>query len=395
MGDFGRRVILAKSRSKISKSGERLLIISIIVIIYMVFERSLIGVLNLQGGNNAQFVSTNTFVEYTVGLYPQFYVNDNNVFLSTNEGLYLYDANGNLSWQFPYNMDNILFRGSHNFVGAAETMGNSLYIASEDGIIYTKNFDYPILTFSINSIGFCAVILEYNDSYAIYVYDNNGNVLMETVFQDENIFPIAIDISDDGRIVAISFLNINNVNIQSNILFFYVYDIESLGYIDGMFGASATQEGQIIGTLNFMFNNQLVAVSSNQIVGISTSIENLLNVVWHVEFETSVSHVVFVNDRTIAIAYENGRIEFYSHFGSLIGTHDIGSPIRYINANYDNIIVGTGYLNRTFYGIDTRGRVLWQLTAFQDVNQVIFLNDINKILFATNVNAQILERIKY
>lgn len=386
---------MAKSRSKSNKVIEKVLIIvPLIIILYIIFGYSFFGIINLQLQRNTRFISTNTFVEYNRGMNPQFYVNRSNIFFYKDNYMYLYDANGNLNWKLMHSVEQGIILGSENVVAIAKPKGNIMYIIDTDGIKYTKLFGYPILTFAVNNQGISAVILEYKGGYKINVYDTQGNLQLERIFKDNNVFPIAIDISYDGLIVAVSLLDINNSEISSNILFFYIDQESNLKQANEIFGATGQQEGQVIGKLNFMNNNQLIAVSNNKILSISTKPENLLNIDWYLKFEKNVTHVDFLNNMAIAIAYENGKIEFYDYLGNFTGSHNVGSAINFMSGSLGHIIVGTGNLNRQFYAINTIGRVLWEHRFFQEVNEVMFLNRTNRVMIKTPINAQILERIE-
>ena len=384
---------MAKWQTKKNRYTEKaLIVVPLLIIVYIVFDYSVLGLINLQRERPLRFFPVNTFVEYNMGLDPQFFTNREGIFLSTREGIFVYDSDGNLSWELEYVMDRPIFIGEGNFVGLAELMGNTMHIINRRGLAYTKTFDDPILTFTINSEGFSAVILERGSGYAVYVHDEIGNMLMDIEFQETNIFPTSIAVSNNGRILAIAFLDINDINISSNVLFAYINQNESSNYVDGIFGASARQDNQIIGNLQFMDSNQLAVVSSDRITVINTNRERLLNVEWYIEFTENVSHVVFPSSGVLAIVYESGTIKFYNSSGRLMGVHEISGGINYISDALGNVIVGTGSLNRRFYAINSRGAILWEHMALQDVNQLLFLDQINRVLFASSINAQILER---
>jgi len=384
---------LAKLQSKKNRYIERgIIVVPLLIIIYIVFDYSVLGLINLQRERPVQFISVNTFAEYNMGLYPQLHTNNQGIFLSTREGIFAYNLDGSLRWELEYSITNPIFIGEGNFVGLAELMGHTMHIVNAEGVVFSKIFEHPILTFTVNSAGFSAVILEDGDGYIISVYDELGNTLMHSTFQENNIFPTSIAVSNNGRMLAVGFLDINDMNIGSNVLFSHVDPNQSSNYMDGIFGVSARKEGQIIGNLKFMADNRLAVVATNGITVINTNREQLLNVEWTIEFSGNTTHIVFPSNRMITTVYDDGTIKFYNLSGELTGIHSVDTAVTYISAGLDNVIVGVGNLNRRFYAINNRGTVLWEHRALQDVNQLLFLNHVNRVVLSSSINAQILER---
>jgi len=337
------------------------------------------------------FVSRGTFVEYNLGQRPSFHSSSENIFFTNVDGLFMYNTDGELLWSHPHHRSEPVLMGNGNFVAWGSTPASAppegggnfaaIHVANQYGILYTITSHLPPLTFSINKLGQTAVIYEDGFSYRINVYNQLGMLVLETVFEDANVFPVNATLSPDGSVFVVSVMNINNANITSNIMFFCV-DGSIMPHGEPFFGATSTQEG-IIGMLNFMDDNILIVTSSHQVKAVDT---RTLNVLW--QKNVMANHIAFPTSDTVAIVTD--IIHFYDLSGELIGHFDPDSQVNYISTGSDHLIVGTGALNRKFYGVNTHGEIIWEHVALHETTELLFLDGPDQLLLVTPINAQIL-----
>ena len=79
---------------------------------------------------------------------------------------------------------------------------------------------------------------------------------MSNVYYEENIFPVGADISPDGKILAIDYVDLNNIKPESKIVFMHVDN-------QNIFGSVQEKENFVHG-INFISNKQIILVSKKK-----------------------------------------------------------------------------------------------------------------------------------
>lgn len=190
---------------------------------------------------------------------------DNTLFNYSNDGMSCTDTKGKVIWNQTYEMQNPIVRTCQNAVAVGDYNGRKIYIANTQGSLGTIETTMPIRDFCVSSNGIVAAVLDDSTVTAIYLYDKAGEELVyfKTTMSKAG-YPLGIDISNDGSLVAVSYVKAENGKITSNIGF---YNFSSVGqnYTDNLVSGYGYSEA-IIPTIHFMGNNTVFAVSDNRLM---------------------------------------------------------------------------------------------------------------------------------
>ena len=95
-------------------------------------------------------------------------------------------------------------------------------------------------------------------------------MLFQRVEAESGIYPLCCDVSPDGEIIAISYIDTTGVEIKSKIGMFYINSDTGADYTDSMYGA-VEKNDEIIFKMYFMGGNNLIAIGDRNITSISAA----------------------------------------------------------------------------------------------------------------------------
>ena len=203
---------------------------------------------------------------------------------------------------------------------------------------------------------------------------------MSNVYHEENIFPVGADISPDGKILAIDYVDLNNIKPESKIVFMRVDN-------QNIFG-SVQEKGNFIHGINFISNEQIILFDKHEIICKEIK-KNNIKEKWRIKFNSIISEVDF-NENVLVVKIDNQTESFFKS-RSLIEIYNINSgqkksffeaknQIDFINFDKElNYILLAGLNN--FFVIDVNGKILFENNLTGEYKKACFLNKANKILF--------------
>lgn len=370
--------------------------------LYWFFERDTSQPLVNPSVKTASLASTGVLFEFGIEDKADFYVTEKgDFFFCTKDGIKFYDSLGQHKWERVFNMLEPILVGEGEMAAAAEHGGKVLYVFNSSGPLYSLQFDYPITSFSINRTGYAAVILQKeNDKYDINVYD--GNSTTEPCWrrgnEDYGVFPLACDVSDDGKYVALSLLDINDVVPASKILFCHIKKTDSNQMETDTIFYGSEKSDQLVGIMKFMDNGMLIAVSDSGIFGMEAVNDTVLEK-WTLEFNNQLDKISYNSGKGFAIALGKGLINKSSEPVGTIKYYNIkgenkfdvsgDGPASFLWAGQDSLLIGNG---TGWKVLDTKGRQLWEYQAPYNVTEIMLLNSTNDVLMISGNKAEIMKR---
>ena len=267
-------------------------------------------------------------------------------------------------------------------------------VYSSSGHMYTVNSSNNILGFSINKNGVLAIIFKVGDNYQIEVYYNGDKLYsINNINYDEGV-PVSVSVSNDNKILAISYIKSKGATIDSNIVF---HSMESNKVFGGVI-----KENQIVGIIKFSDKNNLIGISDREIfiTDINGNLssgqvkeiykKDLSNILKYINFLDGIGYVIGYGK---SIDSENNPISentviFYNQSGGEMGRYDDANKnIENIYSNKYGAILKN---SRTFTGISTSGRKLWTYQATQDIQDINYFND-EQVIITTNDKIKIVK----
>ena len=204
-------------------------------------------------------------VEYSGAVDTSYVEYDGNIIKYSHDGISCITRTGEALWSQTYNMQSPIVDISGKEVAIADKSGNEAYIFNEEGLQTQISTLMPISRISVSSGGVAALLLSDGSSSYIYLYDSEGNELAEIKCSiQETGQPLSMAISPDGARLAVSYLQVQDGQADSCVVF---YNFGSVGsnYVDKIV-SSKVYSGEIIPRIEYMTNSLCVAVSDQQII---------------------------------------------------------------------------------------------------------------------------------
>ena len=328
--------------------------------------------------------------------------NSKDFYFCTKDGVKFISSKGEQLWQDVISLTSPVLYGKCDVIAVGEPRGRTVYVFNAFGKIMEQKFDAPVQSFSVNKTGYITVILQTASGYRIETYGpGSENAIWQYVLVKPDVYPISADTSSDGKITAVSLLDLTpdaRHNMTSRILFIYTNKSDALKIesADGIF-AGETLPGQIAKV--YFMDDRLLTVSDKMIIAYSIGSKDTVKTDWELKLKNKISQFClygeagfgFIGGEPFPDSEDQpdiGVLEFYNMNGRRTGRFACGEA-DYLSMNWGSAIVGNG---RNFSAISSRGVLIWQYKSPKDLNQIIFLDNENTLLTADSTHAVIMRR---
>lgn len=255
----------------------------------------------------------------------------------SNDGMSCMDSKGRIIWNQTFEIQNPVVRTSNKVVAIADYNGRSIYVANTEEILGQINTTKPIRDFCVSANGIVAVVLDDSTVTGIYLYsckEKEPLVYFKTTMSKSG-YPLALNISDDGKILAVSYLKADGGKLSSSIGF---YNFSSVGqnYTDNLVSAYGYADA-VVPMLGFMNNDTVYALADNRLMFYQgkQKPENISDILIS---ENVLS--VFNNSNYIGLVYYNSgeestyKMEIYNSAAQKVNE-------LYFDTEYTDIAMGT------------------------------------------------------
>ncbi|MCM1288553.1 MAG: DUF5711 family protein [Clostridium sp.] len=335
----------------------------------------------VQERNETQYENTAGYVQFC-----------GNLLKYTPDGVSYIDANGNVVWTAGVNMKMPMAVTSGSYAAVADMSGNEVYIFSEEGQVSSLTMPYTICDVDVANQGAFAVVLESEKTNYVNIYDKNGDSIheMQTTIGKSG-YPLDITISNDGRKLFTSYINVNSGTVQNNLAAYNLGDVGQNANADRMVGGYKL-DGQIVPKVQFISNDTLAAFGTSSIK--IYSMKEKPNEKAEIDFEGEIRSV-FYNEDYIGFVQEEKSDDGES--GYVMRVYDTRGNKKFtetIDFNYDNIyaaekeIIVTGDVNckiiRTSGSIKfdgmLSGKILSMVPSGKKLSYVVVYDDATEII---------------
>jgi len=339
------------------------------------------------------FVPDGILINFAPQNFVDIHVANDGFFLANDDGMRFFDMDGLEVFSHNFTMEQPAMIGRGDFAAVAERRGHTLHVYSTSDNIFTIRSESPIISFSLSIQGLVSVVSYNNGTYEISVYESTGRLNHIIPYNDTVTIPIATDISDDGQILAISFLNINDAQMRGAIQFRTIRGngAEQSGEV---FAMSLESHNQVIGAIRFMDGNGLIAISDQRFFLINP--DNSAQIVWEIELNNHIFDMNFGNDWFAMgfgdpilnrSGYPSGTIVAYDLSGDVIFSHENQGRITQLVGRSRDLIVG---IHNHFTALNHNGDILWQYSAPTNVNSLHFFRDRSTAISLSTTDATML-----
>lgn len=252
----------------------------------------------------------------------------------SKDGISYTDSRGNAMWNKTYEMQNPLIRVKDGRVAVADYNGHIIYNIAESGESVEIDTNLPIRELTVSESGMVAAVLEDTSITWINMYNSMGEKVayLKTTMQKSG-YPLAIALSPDGKLLAVSYLSVESGSMKSSVAF---YNFSSVGqnFVDN-FASGADYADAVIPYINFMDSDTAFAVADNRLVFYSGDQrpKSIADVLLDEEIQS-----VFYNETNVGLVYVDTtgqgkyRMDVY-------GTNGFITQTIYLDMDYKDIIM--------------------------------------------------------
>ncbi len=176
----------------------------------------------------------------------------------------LCDDRNNTLWTYNYEMTNPAVVSRGGTFSVYDKNGTGVCVFDDTGLLGAYNTDLPVIAASVSSGGMLAVLLDDGVNTRIDYCDTSGELIstIKTNLQT-NGYPMSLSLSDNGNILAVSYLGIEN-NVQVTTICFYNFSAAGQKETDHIV-ASYRYENCIVPELRYLNNTECAAFGTDRL----------------------------------------------------------------------------------------------------------------------------------
>lgn len=218
----------------------------------------------------------------------------------SRDGALAVDSEGNILWNGSYDFNNPAGDTCESFAVIADIGGTKAYVYNGSDSGTEIEVLHPIVAARVANQGVVALLLEDTSSNLIQIYNpysSSDKLLVEipTNVQEDG-YPVDFDISEDGKRLVISYVNVKK-GVEENYLNFYNFDDVGQNSVNRLVGARNFKE-TLIPKVVFLNNEIVCAFTEN-----GFSLYSMKQIPSDIKEET-------FDDGIKSVCYDEGHIGF-------------------------------------------------------------------------------------
>ena len=279
-----------------------------------------------------------SYAEATNAKYLKF---GDNVLRYSQDGASAFNVRDDMLWNETFEMQNPIVDTCGDYVAIGDYMGTTVYIYNSLGLQGSIDTSTPLKRFCVSGNGNVAVVLEDGEVTWVKLYDVNGtNIASDRTTMSKSGYPVRIDISENGILLAISYLFVDS-GVMSSSVAFYNFGAVGQNEVDNLV-SGYNYSGTVVSLVEFLNGDTAFAVGDNRFT-IFKGAEKPESV-----FEKDLDKEilsVFHNDSMIALVYEDeeGANKFiadvYDDRGNLVMSQGFDMDYSNISLYKDLLII--------------------------------------------------------
>ena len=301
----------------------------------------------------------------------------------SKDGAYCVDIKGNKVWNQTYEMQKPIVGFTSDSIAIADYNGRSIYVMDSQNILGTISTNMPVKNVAVSESGIVAAVLEDGNTTWIYVYDAKGNVLVYSKTKMSNSgYPIAVALSPDATLMAVSYLYVDSGVMRSGIGFYNfgaVGQNELHNYVSGF-----NYTDSVVPYVKFLNNEIAVAVADDRIMFYKGDQKPA------VLSETLLSEQilsVYTGKEYVGLVYENkdGVTKYYMDLYNIEGEKE---DTLEFDCEYTDIVITEKTIliyNKNEWNVYTiGGRMKFSGTYENNIRKIIPTNHIENYMIVTD-----------
>lgn len=315
---------------------------------------------------------------------------DGTLFAYSKDGMSCTDNRGKVIWNQTYEMQNPIVRTCQNVVAIGDYNGRMIYVSNSEEIMGTIDTTMPIRDFCVAQNGVVAAVLDDSNVTGIYLYSVTGEELayFKTTMSKSG-YPIAIDISNDGKQVAVSYLKAENGEISTSVGF-YNFSAVGQNYTDNLVGGYG-YVGAVVPVVEFMNSESSFAVADNRLMFYQgrQKPENIANIMINNEIQS-----VYYNDKYVGLVFYNMTgettysLDIYDALGNKKRSIHFNQEYKEIMFQEETIII---YNDEECLIYDWEGKRKYEGVFKERIECILPLGNIARYILVTSDSIQMIQ----
>ncbi len=160
-------------------------------------------------------------IPYTEASNAKYLKFGQNVLRYSQDGASAYNIQNDMLWNETFEMQNPIADVCGEYAAIGDYMGTTIYVYNGSGLQGTIDTSTPLKRFCVSGNGNVAVVLEDNEVTWVKLYDVNGtNIASDRTTMSKSGYPVCIDISEDGILLAVSYLFVDNGLLSTSVAYY-------------------------------------------------------------------------------------------------------------------------------------------------------------------------------
>ena len=217
--------------------------------------------------NNQAYSKARTSAQYSSDIsdtsrYAQF---ADGIVRDNRDGVAFLNKKNEEQWMQSAQIQNPVIVVKGDSFAVADNGGNNILVFSEEGLKGEIETTMPIEKIALSDQGIVSVLLRNETAPSIITYDATGNILAEMqVSLGTTGYPTAMEMSDDGNTLAVSYLFLQGTAVKSRVVY-YNFGEAGQSKTDNIV-SSEEYDNTIMGEIFFMGGGRSVVVGDNSFV---------------------------------------------------------------------------------------------------------------------------------
>lgn len=259
----------------------------------------------------------------------------------SNDGASAYSMDNEMIWNETFEMQTPLVDVCNDYIAIGDYKGTSIYIFNSEGLKGKIETTTPIRSFCVSGTGNVAVVMEDGDVTWVKLYDQNGtNIASDRTTMSKSGYPVDVDISSNGILMAVSYLYVDS-GIMSSSVAFYNFGTVGQNEVDNLVSGFNYSE-TIVPYVEFMNEKTSFSVSDKEMVIYKgdQKPESIFETIFDEEVKS-----VFNNDKYIGLVFDGKegeqkhRLDIYNTEGELVLSLPFDMDYSDIVFNKDIIVI--------------------------------------------------------
>lgn len=316
--------------------------------------------------------------------------------LCTKDGVKYFTSMGDHKWSDTFNMTSPVMVQEGDYVVVGDMGGKTVRVYDRNGMLYDLQAEGSPVQFALNEKGYLSLITKNEDTYRIRVYNTKGTLLKERVEESSGVYPLSSDVSDDGKVFAVSYLDTTDISPIGRVVLFYIDAENSENHTDSMF-AAVEKADEIIPVISYMEKGVLAVVSDANIYGIGGSGEEI----WNYPLENTVDQAAFGMKKYIVLAFgdsvadkdgrEKGTVCWLDASGKEKASFESGDSVTYMMSAEKGVVIGS---DRRYTGLSHSGNENWKYAATADLTDLIPMDKLDMVMLVGKEKVSVFDMTK-